>query len=242
MGVTGLETAFAAIHTELVMPGVLDLGLVVERMTAGGAALRHRGAQPRGGLAGQHRAGGPRRRVGGGGGRLREPLRQLRLGRPPADRPRAHDGGSRARGVPRALVRHRGGGLSRPERYSIPSGRPSWWWTCRRPSGPRCATSTRRPRNVATLVQGARDPRPAGDRHRAVPEGARPDRPEVAEHLDGAEPIEKVCFSAADADGFDLGGRDQALVCGIEAHVCVSQTAHDLLDDGRGGARGRATR
>jgi dihydroorotase len=37
MGVTGLETAFAALHTELVMPGVLDLGLLVERM-AGGAA------------------------------------------------------------------------------------------------------------------------------------------------------------------------------------------------------------
>jgi dihydroorotase len=37
MGVTGLETAFAALHTELVMPGVVDLGLLVERM-AGGAA------------------------------------------------------------------------------------------------------------------------------------------------------------------------------------------------------------
>jgi dihydroorotase len=36
MGVTGLETAFAAIHTDLVLPGVLPLGLVVERMTAGG--------------------------------------------------------------------------------------------------------------------------------------------------------------------------------------------------------------
>jgi dihydroorotase len=36
MGVTGLETAFAAIHTDLVLPGVLDLGLLVERMTAGG--------------------------------------------------------------------------------------------------------------------------------------------------------------------------------------------------------------
>jgi dihydroorotase len=35
MGVTGLETAFAAIHTSLVLPGVLDLGLVVERMTGG---------------------------------------------------------------------------------------------------------------------------------------------------------------------------------------------------------------
>jgi dihydroorotase len=37
MGVTGLETAFAALHTELVMPGVIGLGLLVERL-AGGAA------------------------------------------------------------------------------------------------------------------------------------------------------------------------------------------------------------
>jgi dihydroorotase len=36
MGVTGLETAFAALHTGLVLPGVLDLALLVERMTAGG--------------------------------------------------------------------------------------------------------------------------------------------------------------------------------------------------------------
>jgi dihydroorotase len=36
MGVTGLETAFAALHTDLVLPGVLELGLLVERM-AGGA-------------------------------------------------------------------------------------------------------------------------------------------------------------------------------------------------------------
>ena len=37
MGVTGLETAFAALHTELVIPGLLELGLLIERM-AGGAA------------------------------------------------------------------------------------------------------------------------------------------------------------------------------------------------------------
>ena len=36
MGVTGLETAFAVLHTELVLPGTLPLELVVERMTAGG--------------------------------------------------------------------------------------------------------------------------------------------------------------------------------------------------------------
>jgi dihydroorotase len=37
MGVTGLETAFAALHTDLVLSGVLDLGLVVERMSGGAA-------------------------------------------------------------------------------------------------------------------------------------------------------------------------------------------------------------
>ena len=39
MGVTGLETAFAALHTRLVLPGLLDLAALVERMTAGGAAF-----------------------------------------------------------------------------------------------------------------------------------------------------------------------------------------------------------
>lgn len=37
MGTTGLETAFAAVYSELVRPGVLPLALVVARMTAGGA-------------------------------------------------------------------------------------------------------------------------------------------------------------------------------------------------------------
>jgi dihydroorotase len=39
MGTTGLETAFAAVHSELVVPGVLDLATVVERMTAGGESF-----------------------------------------------------------------------------------------------------------------------------------------------------------------------------------------------------------
>ncbi len=38
MGVTGLETAFAALHTELVLPGTIELGLLIERL-AGGAEL-----------------------------------------------------------------------------------------------------------------------------------------------------------------------------------------------------------
>ena len=36
MGTTGLETAFAALYTELVLSGELDLETLVERMTSGG--------------------------------------------------------------------------------------------------------------------------------------------------------------------------------------------------------------
>jgi dihydroorotase len=39
MGTTGLETAFAAVYTELVLPGVLPLALVVEKLSAGAELL-----------------------------------------------------------------------------------------------------------------------------------------------------------------------------------------------------------
>jgi nicotinamidase-related amidase len=64
------------------------------------------------------------------------------------------------------------------------------------------------------------------------PKGLGPTVPELADALGGAEPLPKVVFSACRADGFDLGAADQAVVCGIEAHVCVSQTVHDLIDQG----------
>jgi len=35
MGTTGLETAFAALYTDLVVPGVLPLDILVERLSAG---------------------------------------------------------------------------------------------------------------------------------------------------------------------------------------------------------------
>jgi nicotinamidase-related amidase len=87
--------------------------------------------------------------------------------------------------------------------------------------------------NVATLVEGAKALGVPTVITEQYPRGLGSTVPEVAEHLPkGVEPIDKVCFSAAQADGFDLGVRDQVLLCGIEAHVCVSQTAHDLLDGG----------
>jgi nicotinamidase-related amidase len=62
------------------------------------------------------------------------------------------------------------------------------------------------------------------------PKGLGHTAPEVG--LEDETRIEKTVFSAARADGFDLAGRPQAIVCGIETHVCVSQTVHDLLDQG----------
>ena len=56
MGVTGLETAFAALHTGLVLPGVLDLGLLVERMTAGGQPFGLPVPRIERGAPGRHRA------------------------------------------------------------------------------------------------------------------------------------------------------------------------------------------
>jgi nicotinamidase-related amidase len=49
-------------------------------------------------------------------------------------------------------------------------------------------------------------------------------------------PIEKLSFSAWAADGFvealRATGRDQVLLVGMETHVCVAQTARDLLANG----------
>jgi nicotinamidase-related amidase len=86
---------------------------------------------------------------------------------------------------------------------------------------------------TATLIEGAEAIGIPVVITEQYPKGLGETAPEVAEHLpDGVEPIEKLCFSATEADGFDLGGRDQALVAGIETHVCVSQTVLDLLGSG----------
>ena len=39
MGVTGLETAFAVLNTDLIVPGILDLATVIERLSAGATAF-----------------------------------------------------------------------------------------------------------------------------------------------------------------------------------------------------------
>lgn len=89
--------------------------------------------------------------------------------------------------------------------------------------------------NTAVLVQGARILELPVFVSEQYPKGLGHTVPEVAEHLEGIEPIEKVAFSAAAAASFpgtlQNSGRDQVLLCGIESHVCVNQTAEDLLAD-----------
>ena len=59
---------------------------------------------------------------------------------------------------------------------------------------------------------------------------------EIASTGEGLKPIEKLTFSACGIDEFDMRLRErhveQVAICGIETHICVSQTAHDLLAAG----------
>jgi hypothetical protein len=64
------------------------------------------------------------------------------------------------------------------------------------------------------------------------PKGLGPTLPSIAGLLDPTKPIEKLAFSCLDEPAFEeaLGAaeRSQVILCGIEAHVCVLQTAIDL--------------
>jgi nicotinamidase-related amidase len=69
------------------------------------------------------------------------------------------------------------------------------------------------------------------------PKGLGSTRPEITAHLpEGCTRFEKTSFSCLGAPGLreHLGslGRDQVVVAGIETHVCVAQTVHDLVAAG----------
>ena len=87
-------------------------------------------------------------------------------------------------------------------------------------------------RQTAILARGARELDLPVLVTEQYPRGLGDTVPAVREALAGAQRLPKTVFSAARAEGFDLAGRDQALVCGIETHVCVNQTVHDLLAGG----------
>ena len=68
------------------------------------------------------------------------------------------------------------------------------------------------------------------------PRGLGPTLPEIKALLPDTKPIEKTSFSCCDEEAFctalEAAGRKQVLVAGIEAHICVYQTAFDLVRKG----------
>jgi nicotinamidase-related amidase len=92
------------------------------------------------------------------------------------------------------------------------------------------ATFTAVAQACATLLEGARILEVPALISEQYPKGLGHTAPEVG--VKDEPTIEKTVFSVARAEGFSLEGRDQAIVCGIETHVCVSQTIHDLLQRG----------
>jgi len=68
------------------------------------------------------------------------------------------------------------------------------------------------------------------------PAGLGPTIPEVADLLTDSTPISKMSFSSCRNDRFLQAlkelDRNQVLIAGIESHICVYQTAVDLVDMG----------
>jgi nicotinamidase-related amidase len=69
-----------------------------------------------------------------------------------------------------------------------------------------------------------------------IPDKLGPTIPEVADILKDMKPLAKTTFSCCGNNDFqarlEKSGRKQVLLVGIETHVCVYQTAVDLLQTG----------
>ena len=211
-------------------------------MTAGARAVRPADPADRARRAGGPRAGRPRRRVGG---RARPATR--------AARRTAASTGARLRGevlltVAAGAIAHRVGARStrwRRERRTLLDRERTALVVDRRPGGVpqgRAASFDAVAGNAAVLVRGARIlgvPVLVTEQYPRGPgrDGARGRR---APRRDAAPREDRLLGRRA--EGFDLGGRDQALVCGIETHVCVAQTVARPARRGRRRSRSPPTR
>ena len=90
--------------------------------------------------------------------------------------------------------------------------------------------------NLRRLIQGARALSLPVIWMEQIPEKMGPTIHEVRELLTTEQPISKKCFSWCGESLFmaklQATGRKQVLLAGIEAHVCVCQTAIDLIGQG----------
>ncbi len=90
--------------------------------------------------------------------------------------------------------------------------------------------------NLRKLIQGMRVLEIPILWNEQYPQGLGGTLPELAELLTENNPLDKVCFSCCQNESFVTSlhtiGRPQLLVCGIEAHICVYQTARELQEQG----------
>lgn len=92
-------------------------------------------------------------------------------------------------------------------------------------------------KNVRILLEAARILNIPIHVTEQYPKGLGPTIGEIKESAgEGFHPIEKLVFSCARSDEFmeELKGleRSSVILCGVETHVCVLQTAIDLVNDG----------
>jgi nicotinamidase-related amidase len=90
---------------------------------------------------------------------------------------------------------------------------------------------------IATAVQGAKLLQLPILVTEQYPKGLGHTAQEIKDVLpDETQIIEKTAFSSCGAQQFqsqlETSGRKQVLVTGLEAHICVNQTVHDLLANG----------
>ena len=90
--------------------------------------------------------------------------------------------------------------------------------------------------NTALLTQAANSLKIPVTHTEQYPTGLGLTEEVVRAHLTDSEAIEKTCFSCFAAEGFitavSLSQRQQIILCGMESHVCVLQTAIELQQAG----------
>jgi nicotinamidase-related amidase len=90
--------------------------------------------------------------------------------------------------------------------------------------------------NAALLTQAANTLKIPITHTEQYPKGLGATEEVVRSHLADAKAIEKTCFSCFAAEGFitavSLAQRQQIILCGMESHVCVLQTAIELQQAG----------
>ncbi len=87
-------------------------------------------------------------------------------------------------------------------------------------------------RNIVRLINGCKILNVPIFVTEQYPKGLGPTISEIKSALADYKPLEKTaftCFGEEFARTVRTSGRQQLIICGIEAHVCVNQSVHDLL-------------